>query len=457
MYKTMLRKMGVQVVSINEPVEDTTTGKLMEAIIESMDEFYSVNLGDEVTRGMRESASRGFHVGSHTPFGYRRIKVHDGGKERPKLEIEPDQAHIVKRMFEQLAIGKGLTDIVKDLNREGISGPKGNGWSKTTIHKILTNPVYTGVLVWEKSSMRNLQPIRVNDVWEAIIDTATFEKAQATLSSRAFINTHPQRSASHYFLSGLAKCGYCGKALVGQDAKSGKFNYYVCGTLLKKGSGSCKSHYLNSRKFERIVIDKIKEHILTEENLRELVRLVNEEMDTAFSEHRDQLDSVLKEIAEVNRRLDRLYDAIETGKVTLDDLSQRIKQLKEQKVKLESQKWELEWQMKARKVELADLETVTQYVNELRDLLTESSIAERKSFIKSFVKEVVVTGDKAELKYTIPLSSDGPLAEDLEVPHIVRFGGDRGIRTPDLCDANAALSQLSYIPGKVFILTKGSG
>ncbi len=53
--------------------------------------------------------------------------------------------------------------------------------------------------------------------------------------------------------------------------------------------------------------------------------------------------------------------------------------------------------MKARKVELADLETVTCYVNDLRNLLSESSIAERKSFIKSFVKEVIVTGDKAEL------------------------------------------------------------
>ncbi|MCX6006397.1 MAG: hypothetical protein NTZ34_03940 [Chloroflexi bacterium] len=124
-------------------------------------------------------------------------------------------------------------------------------------------------------------------------------------------------------------------------------SYYVCGTLLKKGSGSCKSHYINSRRFERLVIDKIKEYILTEENLRELVRLVNEEMDASFTGHRDQLDATLKEIAEVNRRLDRLYDAIETGKVTLDDLSARIKQLKEQKEKLESQKWELEWQMKA--------------------------------------------------------------------------------------------------------------
>jgi len=429
-YKAMLRKKGIQVVSITEPVEDTATGKLMEAIIESMDEYYSTNLGDEVTRGMRESASRGFYIASHTPYGYRRIKVHDGGKERPKLEIEPEKARIVKRIFGEMIIGKGLTEIVKDLNREGISGPKGKGWSKTTIHRILTNPVYTGVLVWGRSSSRNFEPIRVENAWPAIIDKDTFEKAQTMLRSRAFINAHPQRSASHYLLSGLAKCGHCGKALVGQDAKSGKFNYYVCGTLLKKGSGACKSHYLNSRKFEKIVIDKIKEHILTEENLRELVRLVNEEMDVAFTESRDQLDSILKEIAEVNRKLDRLYDAIETGKVTLDDLSPRIKEHKEQKVKLESQKWELEWQLKARKVELADLETVTRYVNELRDLLNESSIAERKSFIRSFVKEVVVTGDKAELKYTIPLSNEGPMEESLGVPHIVRYGGPGEIRTP---------------------------
>ncbi len=177
-----------------------------------------------------------------------------------------------------------MTEIVKDLNREGISGPKGKGWSKTTIHKILTNEAYTGVLVWGKNSMRNLEPVRVEDAWPAIIDKDTFEKAQAMLKSRAFVNTHPQRSASQYLLSGLAKCGHCGKALVGQDAKSGKFNYYVCGTLLKKGSGACKSHYINSQKFERLVIDKIKEHILTEENLRELVRLVNEEMDASFAE-----------------------------------------------------------------------------------------------------------------------------------------------------------------------------
>ena len=57
-FKSMLRRKGVRVVSITEHADDTPTGKLMEAIIESVDEFYSENLAQEVLRGMREAASR---------------------------------------------------------------------------------------------------------------------------------------------------------------------------------------------------------------------------------------------------------------------------------------------------------------------------------------------------------------------------------------------------------------
>ena len=63
-------------------------------------------------------------------------------------------------------------------------------------------------------------------------------------------------------------------------AKGGRFSGFVCGTLLKKGAVSCEARYLSSRKFEGLVINKIKEHIVTEESLQKLVRLVNEERDS---------------------------------------------------------------------------------------------------------------------------------------------------------------------------------
>ena len=445
-YKTMLRKSGIQVISITEPFEDTPTGRLLEAMIESLDEFYSANLGEEIVRGLRESASRGFYLHSRPPYGYRKVKVKDGGKERPRLEIEPDQVKIVASIFNGIIEGKGLKEIVKELNHNGEPAPDGKTWGKTTLHKILTNEAYTGTLVWGRTSKRNLEPVRVEDAWPVIVDRETFNTVRSKLSSRSPARLNPRQLSSRYLLSGLARCGHCGKALVGQEAKGGKFSYYVCGTLLKKGAGSCDARYLNSRKFEELVINKVKEHILTEENLRELARQVNEEMDTSVVRYWEELDIISAGITGINSRLERLYDALETGKIELDDLSPRIRQLRQQQQQLQARKWELEALLADRHKELVDLEMVARCVDDLCNLLEESSIAERKSFIRSFVKEVKVTGDEVLLTYTMPLPPEGTSEERASVLYSVHRGGAGGIRTPYLLTASQTFSQLNYSP-----------
>ena len=137
-FKSMLRRKGIRVVSITEHADDSPTGKLMEAIIENVDEFYSENLAQEVTRGMREAASRGFWVTSRVPYGYNRVMVQDGAKKRPRLEVNDTEAPLVRRMFQMADSGKTLLDITKTLNREGISSPNGKTWRKTTVYKLLT-------------------------------------------------------------------------------------------------------------------------------------------------------------------------------------------------------------------------------------------------------------------------------------------------------------------------------
>ncbi len=79
--------------------------------------------------------------------------------------------------------------------------------------------------------------------------------------------------------------------------------------------------------------------------------------------------------------------------------------------------------LSSRKAELADLETVTRYVEGLRNLLNESPLAERKSFVKSFVKEVRVTGDEVVLTYTIPMPPRGITSEEVPFLSIVHYGG----------------------------------
>ena len=175
-FKAMLRRKGVRVVSITEHADDSPTGKLMEAIIESVDEFYSENLAQEVVRGMREAASRGFFLGPKAPFGYKRVKVADGAKERPTLKVDPDTAPIVREMFESSLRGNGLKEICQELNGRGVTN-RGNRWYKGGLHYLLTNEAYTGAAVWGRTTKgeQAADPVRVEGAWPALVSKELFE------------------------------------------------------------------------------------------------------------------------------------------------------------------------------------------------------------------------------------------------------------------------------------------
>ena len=72
------------------------------------------------------------------------------------------------------------------------------------------------------------------------------------LGSRAPKKVNPRRASSPYLLSGIAKCETCGKAMTAAEDKSGKYTYYVCHSLLKRGSGTCKTPRLNAKNFEKL-------------------------------------------------------------------------------------------------------------------------------------------------------------------------------------------------------------
>ena len=175
-FKAMLRRKGIRVVSITEHADDSPTGKLMEAIIESVDEFYSENLAQEVVRGMREAASRGFWVASSVPYGYRKLMVQDGAKKRPTLEPDPATAPVVERIFGMAESGRGILDITRTLNDEGIANPTGRLWSKNGVHIILRNESYTGTLVWGTDSKDKAEPVRVEKAFPAIVSKTRFRR-----------------------------------------------------------------------------------------------------------------------------------------------------------------------------------------------------------------------------------------------------------------------------------------
>ena len=360
---------------------------------------YSENLAEEVVRGMREAASRGFFLGSKSPFAYKRVKVSDGAKERPTLEIDPAAAPVVKEIFESSLHGNGLMEICKALNDRGVTN-RGKRWYKGGLHYLLNNEAYTGTAVWGRTTKgeKAQDPVRVEGAWPALVSRELFDDVQQAMRDRAPKVQRPGRVGSRFLLSGLLKCGVCGRPYSGQGAKSGQFAYYICGTLFREGAGTCSARYLNAPRVEDFVVEKIRERILTEETIVELVTLVAEEVDAMAGELAGRLEVVEAELGDVRKRLERLYEALETSELTLEVLSPRIFSLRHRE------------------------EEIKGYVADFRDFLKEGTFPERKALIRNFVEGIEVTGDEAVLTYTIPMPSDGVTSESASVLDFVQSG-----------------------------------
>jgi site-specific DNA recombinase len=118
------------------------------------------------------------------------------------------------------------------------------------------------------------------------------------------------------------------------------------------------------------------------------VRLINEDIESNCVEANQQLETIVSELSDAQSRLGKLYEAVETGKVSLDDLSPRIKELRTRQDKLLQTKAELENQIAEQRIESIDSETSGWYVQELAGLLDEGSLAERKAFLKVLSKRL---------------------------------------------------------------------
>ncbi|MDD5511190.1 MAG: recombinase family protein [Dehalococcoidales bacterium] len=432
-YKALLRSKGIEVISINEPFDDSPTGRLMEGVIESIDEFYSANLGQDIKRGLRENARRGFFNGSKPPYGFHKVPVRDGTKIRSRLEPDPEgsaSVKVVRRIFDLALNDAGCKDIARILNREGIRTSTGSYWGKTTVHKVLTNEAYAGTLVWggrpgHPAIRSGEPPVRVEGAWEPIIDKETFNMVKEKMAQRKPEVVHPRVVPSFYLLSGLLYCS-CGMAMIGRSAKSHRYYYYMCNRSFKQGRDSCRARILPKDKLEGLVIKQIKERILTEECLEGLVRLVNEELDSSHNIYKERLDTVDAEHSEVRMRLSRLYDALETGKVTLDDLSPRIRELRVRQDELNKARVQLEAEAVLKDSEPIDIGKVKGYVEDLKCLLEEGDLIQSKAFLRSFIKRIEVDGDQVRIDYRLPLPAIGGDREVSEVLPIGTLGGPKG-------------------------------
>ncbi len=286
--------------------------------------------------------------------------------------------------------------------------------------------------------------MRVDDAFPAIVTREEFENANQLLQSRAPKVVHPRRASSPYLLSGLLKCESCGRTLTAAEAKSGKYTYYVCQSLLTRGKEACATPRLNARRFEETIIGQIREHILTESNIRDLVRMLNEEMDGVAREQRQRLDTIDEELADVRRRLGRVWQVIENSDIEMADASDRIKEHRERQQRLEIAAEEARSLLAERRMMLDNADKVAAFAKEMSEFLKTSEITQTRAFVRSFVKGILVKPGQATIHYTIPTPPDSPIggADAAEVALSARVMSTVNAGRPDWTKSRTGASSL---------------
>jgi len=309
-YKSMLKKeCGIDVISISEPVGEDKTSILIEALLEAMDEYYSLNLAEEVRRGMTEKISRGGIVVA-PPFGY---SIDNG------VYVPDDNAKIVKMIFDKYLNGTGMRTIAQELNDMGIKTNRGNTFGNRNIEYILTNITYIGKLRWNPDGKATTShkyvatedTIIVDGHHEPIIDNNSFEAVQKLIAEhKAKYPKYHQQRRNEYLFRGIVRCSDCGATLTRLSFKSG--DSLQCHNYSR---GQCKvSHSITIAKLRTAVIDIIKEHINNVNNIT-VVPKNQQQKRVSNTEYAMITDKIEKE----EMKLKRIKEAYEDGIDTLEE------------------------------------------------------------------------------------------------------------------------------------------
>lgn len=316
--KYRAKKHGVRVEYVAENVGEGPEGVILESVLEGMAEYYSLQLSQNVSRGLHESAKKHHMLGGSPPIGYRR------GKDK-KFEIDPDTAPIVQLIFNQYKAGATTREIADYLDRNGLRTARGTKITHNSIRTILKNEKYIGVYTFKDI-------IREEGVIPPIIDTNTFRKVQEQLARN-------QRMPSSkwvyldYLLTGKLFCGKCGAAMAGEcgiGANGQKYSYYGC--YGRKTGKGCDKENVRQDAIEKAVLEKVQE-IIQDDELMDFIAENTWQYYLAHDADQEQIRIIEQQIADADKAIENLVKSIEAG-VFNDVIKARMDELEMQKTAL---------------------------------------------------------------------------------------------------------------------------
>ena len=407
-YKSMLRnKCHVDVVSISEPLIEGPFGGLIERIIEWMDEFYSIRLSGDVTRGMTENALRGAYQ-CRPPLGYR-IPYH---KATP--EIVPEEAAIIRLIFDKYVNEKmSLYALTRYLNSCGYKTSRGKPFEKRSLEYIIQNPGYAGDIRWNRT-INETNEIRDRSEWiirpghhPAIISKELFTQAQ----ERFFQEYKPKNAkppeVTRHWLSGILKCPTCGRTLSScvrhRKALPDTFSFQCYGYLKGKCSANC---YVRVEDIGPAVLNALTDVVNSSS--------VSYTLRQCHTEHAEEssVKNLKKQLSRLEQKELRAKEAYMDGIDTKEEYRANKEMLQKERRNLEEQL--KEWSKTSEEPE-DNTQKLLRHISSILDILQsdEFTMQEKNSALKSVVEKITYDREHSHIDVDFYLTENPKIPENL--------------------------------------------
>ena len=173
-----LEASGIRVVATAE-ADNELTESLVTGVTAVLNDSLREQVSRNVKRGLASAASQGYYVKPTAPFGYRKIAVVDPtGRRCWKLEIDPESAETVRKIFERALEGASPKTIGMELNDSGIPAPMDGVWTHRLVYRILTNPICHGSVFIDQGTG---VPLEIICTHPKIVCKAVFDRVQRLL------------------------------------------------------------------------------------------------------------------------------------------------------------------------------------------------------------------------------------------------------------------------------------
>jgi site-specific DNA recombinase len=312
-FEALIEKRGVEIHLVKEArvigKNSRCQDKFMHDIHVAVAKHYVENLKEEVKKGMREKAEQGFYPG-RAPIGYRNNPL------TRAIDIDPERAPIVKRIFEMYASGNySLTTL-----RKAVLSELGVRINRAYLETILKSRFYLGYFVWQSVEYKGVHP--------PIVSADLFAAAQSVFTRR-----HKPKYRKHNFaFAGLLTCAHDDCTVTAEMQKQ-KYVYYRC----SNGRGKCSLPYMREQDLSDRLGNVLKDIYVPEAVARAIVDSLQADGNRAEAARQQRTAEVEQRLATLRTRMDHMYEDKLDGKIDEEFWGRKMNEWREQERALESQ------------------------------------------------------------------------------------------------------------------------